>query len=322
MEKINGVLRHVGTYDLKLLQSNPDEFWKDVEVIGQSAFTFAGENPDYIRIPGTVKRIEKHAFPEISAFTKIEVEEGVEFIDAGNISGYRLKEFILPSSTKIEYSHMEYYRLCFSSFLDKKDEGMEFVFFVNNQDMKKNGRDNYIKVEKFYKVFQNQMQTFHYAKFIEHPDITRILIRVVDGMDQIGITNNLCVKLVPNHVIIPTQNSLDDIFAKNHELFIKFVNSIEPNADRTLNNKSYFKLYNLALKMGLMENENVKITVNGKIIASKKVALKVLEHQRDNEILNLLDMDQAAFFKYDEKFLMDIVKKYGLDSIFNNKNSR
>ena len=65
MRKENGILMSVQPEDLELLNSNPDEFWRGVESIGEAAFYGCTSLTD-ISVPDSLNYTEVGAFDENS----------------------------------------------------------------------------------------------------------------------------------------------------------------------------------------------------------------------------------------------------------------
>ena len=100
MKKVNGILYKVTADDLKLLRTNPKEFWADVNSIGYGAFT-ALESLKEITIPASIKKIADDVFYGCKKLVKVSLNEGVEEIGT-NVFGWceSLKEVEFPSTAK------------------------------------------------------------------------------------------------------------------------------------------------------------------------------------------------------------------------------
>lgn len=97
MIKNYGVLSQVEEKDLKLLEDNPAEFWKDVSQIGSGAFSYLKIKE--IEIPGKVFSIGHDAFAECYNLKKVVLHRGLKFIDFGAFSNCeKLKDITLPDT--------------------------------------------------------------------------------------------------------------------------------------------------------------------------------------------------------------------------------
>ena len=97
MKKENGVLIEVTKKDIPLLDINPQEFWKDVEVIGENAFTNSGIVN--LAIPNTVKAIEKRAFHSCKHLQSVAIPEGIIKIEKSTFQWcWSLNKILLPQS--------------------------------------------------------------------------------------------------------------------------------------------------------------------------------------------------------------------------------
>ena len=80
MKVKNGVLIRVAKKDLALLQTNPNEFWKDIEEIGDYAFCFLNKL-EQLTIPSTVKKIGKNAIYACKNLQAIRCDGELQFED-------------------------------------------------------------------------------------------------------------------------------------------------------------------------------------------------------------------------------------------------
>ena len=124
MRKENGVLIGVTNDDLKLLKSNPKEFWEGVTKIGVGAFEYCSNltsitipdsvteirwNAFYgcssltsITIPNSVTKIGKYAFEDCSSLTSITIPDSVTEIGDFSFSGCsNLREIIIPEDVEV-----------------------------------------------------------------------------------------------------------------------------------------------------------------------------------------------------------------------------
>ena len=66
-------------------------------VIGESAFA-KNQRVRSVRVPGTVKRIERWAFDECENLTAVILDEGIQAIEAFAFPCGKLKEIVVPDS--------------------------------------------------------------------------------------------------------------------------------------------------------------------------------------------------------------------------------
>ena len=108
MRKENGVLTIVTEDDIKLLKSNPKEFWKGVTNIEEWAFCDCSSLTS-ITIPQSVTEIGRGAFSACSSLTSVTIPEGVTKIGERTFEYCSsLTSVIIPNSmTKIgEYAFL------------------------------------------------------------------------------------------------------------------------------------------------------------------------------------------------------------------------
>ena len=86
MRKENGVLLKVTNDDIKLLETNPEEFWRNVIKIESRAFDNC-IGLTSITIPSSVTEIEWRAFSGCIGLTSITIPDSVTKIEGGAFSG-------------------------------------------------------------------------------------------------------------------------------------------------------------------------------------------------------------------------------------------
>ena len=100
MRKENGILMSVQPEDLELLNSNPDEFWRGVESIGDDAFSGC-KSLKSIVIPEGVASIGDDVFYGCESLKSIVIPEGVESIGYGAFYGCEsLESIVIPEGVK------------------------------------------------------------------------------------------------------------------------------------------------------------------------------------------------------------------------------
>ena len=81
MVKDDGVLREVTNEDIKLLETNPEEFWEGVTEIGECAF-FKCNYLENVTIGSNITTIRKRAFYECISMEKIVIPNNVLVIES------------------------------------------------------------------------------------------------------------------------------------------------------------------------------------------------------------------------------------------------
>jgi len=102
MKKIQGVLTEVNKNDINLLKERPDEFWKDVEEIGE--FAFCNSGIDNVAVPASVKKLAPRAFDSCKYLTAVALPESMNNVSKFAFQWcWSLKKVLLPETiTKIE----------------------------------------------------------------------------------------------------------------------------------------------------------------------------------------------------------------------------
>lgn len=101
MKKENGVLKGVSEQDLKLLNSNPEEFWEGVTEIGTLAFAYL-DRLTSITIPSGVTAIGNLAFAECPHLSRVTIPNTVTSIGYAAFSYCPgLEEITLPDGVQL-----------------------------------------------------------------------------------------------------------------------------------------------------------------------------------------------------------------------------
>lgn len=96
MNKHDGILKFVGHKDIKLLEENPEEFWKGVQYIGPEAF-MTKDTLQRIEIPEGVKAIGENAFFNCSNLKEVILQSTLKIIKK-NAFTYceKLQHIVIP----------------------------------------------------------------------------------------------------------------------------------------------------------------------------------------------------------------------------------
>ncbi len=105
MIKNKNILEKVTDSDLALLKNNPEEFWKDVEIIGPTAFAFT--NIEELNIPDNVREIQIGAFYNCSKLKILKLPKNLEILEKNTIYKCPIENLEIPKNVNLESRAIE-----------------------------------------------------------------------------------------------------------------------------------------------------------------------------------------------------------------------
>lgn len=142
---------------LKLLHKNPDEFWKDVDFIGEDVF-YENEFLEEISIPNTISYISAYAFYKCVKLKKVVLPKSINFISSYSFYDTQLQQITIPSNVQIIFSYAFSYCDLLQSI--KLNEGLKEI---------RENAFSYCDIKEV--VFPKSLDKISYNAFYDNPNL-------------------------------------------------------------------------------------------------------------------------------------------------------
>ena len=301
------------------------EIPEGVEKIDKNAFTGC-KNLKEVKLPSTLKTMELDVFSECKSLEKIEISEGVEKIWENAFKGYAsLKEVKLPSTLK-EIGDLSF-SLCSGLERIEIPQGVEkigkhaFAFCRNLKSVTLPDSINSISVDALEHCEKLKNFNFLGREWEASCDFFPTVQDIVENPEKIEEISKTGDWLKKQELAIPAglinKDNLDEyLYNKEHKDMnkeYKYIKNLLRKIESFDRKFHLLELYKIASIMGVLENDSVKVKVDGKDVSVNAIAYERLQYAIKHNQLELGELkvgfQSLSSVKFNVEFLKFMTNK-------------
>ena len=294
-----------------------------VEKIGENAFCHCGI--DQVNIPSSVKVIGNNAFSSCESLKKVYAEGELKYLGSGTFTNCKvLEEVTLPSFPKPK---LEIFNGANNIKKMKTAPNDWNIYMAINSkfDSVYLLKDGSVLTTKDEETFEKSGEKENVVMSCKLKDIVGVFAPIIDVFCTFTSEKNNLAKLLANTKIFRssgikflasdygTYDMFEEVQQKNFSRLTTLYEHVKKNISEEMEDKELSELFKIAYKLGMFEDDDVRISIEEKEYPVADVALKVLKKAFDPIEDEKLGKIKPKYWRIVDDIRLEIDESYDFD---------